>query len=146
MLTVAGLARRSGATPSAVRYYTRLGLLRPDRDPNNGYQLFQPRDVNLLGFIWQAKQLGYTLKEIRSIIQDADEGQSPCPKVRDILQSRIVDNRRRLEGLMLLQERMEQALLEWAEMPDGVPDGYSVCYLIEATDAEEGRVNLVRTG
>ena len=33
---------------------------------------------------------------------------------------------------MALQARMEQALVLWADMPDGVPDGHSVCHLIES--------------
>ena len=41
----------------------------------------------------------------------------------------------------LLQMRMKQALLEWADKPDGMPGGHSVCHLIEANDAEEGGVN-----
>ena len=91
MLTVTGLARRSGATPHAVRYYTRMGLLRPERDPDNGYRLYKPREVNWLRFTRQAKQLGYTLNEIKAIMHDADRGQSPCPRVREILQRRIVE-------------------------------------------------------
>lgn len=35
------------------------------------------------------------------------------------------ENRQRLEELMALQHRMERALDEWAERPDGVPDGHS---------------------
>ncbi len=37
-LTVTELANRSGATPHTVRYYTRMGLLRPERNPDNGYR------------------------------------------------------------------------------------------------------------
>lgn len=58
MLTVIELANRSGATPHAVRYYTRLGLLRPKRNPDNGYRLYQPREIIWLRFIQQAKRLG----------------------------------------------------------------------------------------
>jgi hypothetical protein len=36
---------------------------------------------------------------------------------------------------MALQTRMEQALLQWADKPDGVPDGHSVCHLIESYGA-----------
>ncbi len=78
-LTVTELANRSGATPHAVRYYTRLGLLRPERDPGNGYRLYEPREVGWLRFIRQAKRLGYTLSEIREIMHDSDQRQSPCP-------------------------------------------------------------------
>ena len=136
MLTVTELANRSGATPHAVRYYTRMGLLRPERNPDNGYHLYKPRDVDGLLFIRQAKQLGYTLNEIKVIVHDADKGQSPCPRVRKILQQHIVENRRHLEELMALQTRMEKALLDWADKPDGVPDGHSVCHLIESFSAE----------
>jgi hypothetical protein len=41
---------------------------------------------------------------------------------------------------MALQKRMEQALEQWADMPDGVPDGHSVCHLIESF-AEYGSGN-----
>jgi len=137
MLTVTELAKQSGTTPHAVRYYTRRGLLRPQRDPENDYRLFQARDARWLRFVLQAKELGYTLAEIKDILSDADRGKSPCPRVREILQQHIVENRRRLEELMALQRRMEHALQEWSDKPNGVPDGHSVCHLIESFDAEE---------
>ncbi len=139
MLTVTELARRSGATPHAVRYYSRMGLLRPERNPDNGYRLYEHKEVGWLRFIRQAKRLGYTLSEIREIMHDSDQEKSPCPRVREILLRRIDENRRQLDELMDLQARMEQALEQWAELPDGVPDGHSVCHLIEsfATDDSE---------
>ena len=132
MLTVTELANRSGATPHAVRYYTRMGLLQPERNPDNGYHLYKLREVNWLRFIQQAKRLGYTLNEVKEIMHDADKGQSPCPRVRKILQQRIAENRRQLDELIALQARMEQALVDWSGKPDGVPDGHSVCHLIES--------------
>ncbi|HEB97715.1 MAG TPA: MerR family transcriptional regulator [Sedimenticola thiotaurini] len=135
-MTVTELANRSGATPHAVRYYTRMGLLRAERNPNNGYRLYRDREVGWLRFIRQAKQLGYTLSEIREIMHDSDRGDSPCPRVRRILLRRIEENRRQLEELLALQRRMEQALEQWSQMPDGVPDGHSVCHLIESFNEE----------
>ncbi len=131
MLTVTELANESGTTAHAVRYYTRLGLLRPERNPDNGYRLYQYTEVQWLRFVRQAKQLGYTLSEIREIMHDSDQGKSPCPRVREILKRRIEENREQLDSLMDLQKRMEQALIKWDTMPDGVPDGHSVCHLIE---------------
>lgn len=132
MLTVTELAKRSDTTIHAVRYYTRLGILRPERNPDNGYRLYQPREVGWLRFVQQAKHLGYTLSEIREIMHDSDQDQSPCPRVREILQNRIKENRQKLEELMALQTRMERALEQWADMPDGMPNGHSVCHLIES--------------
>ena len=138
-LTVTELANRSGATPHAVRYYTRMGLLRPQRNPDNGYRLYPHREVSWLRFIRQAKRLGYTLGEIREIMHDSDQGKSPCPRVREILLQRIDENRQQLEELMALQTRMEQALGQWDDMPDGIPDGHSVCHLIESFSSNDGK-------
>ena len=130
--TVSELAKRCNTTPHAVRYYTRVGLLRPERHPENGYRLYPSSDIPWLIFVQKAKRLGYTLKEIKQIMHDADNSISPCPRVREILQRHIVENRQRLDELMALQNRMEQALEQWQRMPDGVPDGSSVCHLIES--------------
>lgn len=136
MLTVTELARHTGTTQHAVRYYTRMGLLRPVRDPANDYRLYYLKEINWLHFVHQAKHLGYTLSEIKDIMYDADHAQSPCPRVRQILQKRIEENRDKLEKLQELQNRMEQALKQWESMPDSEPDGHSVCYLIESFSAD----------
>jgi len=136
MLTVSELARVSETTPDTVRYYTRMGLLQPERNESNGYRLYQQTDAGRLSFISQAKKLGFTLAEINEVLGHAAHGQSPCPMVREILQRRISENRKALESMILLQERMEQALLQWHDMPDGTPDGHSVCHLIESFSKE----------
>ena len=115
-----------------IRHYTRIGLLRPDRDPENGYCQYQASDTVRLNFIRKAKSLGYTLKEIQHILTESRRGQSPCPKVREMIVQRIHENRESLEQLMELQNRMEEALARWEEMPDGMPNGESICHLIES--------------
>ena len=132
MMTVTELAKRSGATPDAVRYYTRMGLLRPERNPTNGYRLYDYKEIHWLKFIRQAKSLGFTLSEIHRIMQSREEGHIPCPDVRKILQNRIEENRQHLKELIALQNRMEKALLEWADMLDADANDTSVCPLIES--------------
>jgi len=138
-MTVHQLAERAEATTHAVRYYTRIGLLKPGRDPDNGYKLFAYDDVYRLRFIRQAKGLGFTLSEISAILQDARQGKSPCPRARSLIRRRIDENRRRVEELTELQARMEAALESWDEMPDGMPNGHTVCHLIESMETPCGR-------
>ncbi len=132
MLLVKKLAQLSEVTTDAVRYYTRVGLLNPVRDPVNQYNLYNIEDVQKLKFITRAKQLGYKLSEIKKIFDDCEKGESPCPRVRKIIENRIPDNRKKLEQEMVLQQRMERALLQWDKMPNGVPDGDTICILIES--------------
>lgn len=132
MMKVRELARRSSVPDHVVRYYTRIGLLKPSRSPRNGYKQYRDSDVWRLRFIRQAKSLGYTLGEITKIFHEASRRNSPCPMVRQIIAGRIEENRSRLNELAALQKRMEHALVEWSKLPDGKPDGESVCYLIES--------------
>ena len=104
MLTVNELAKQGQVQAHVVRYYTRLGLIHPERQKENGYRLFTQDDVNRLHFIRLAKQLGFTLNEIKEIIQHADMKESPCQEVRKIIQARIVENRQKIEEMMKLQK------------------------------------------
>jgi len=70
-----------------------------------------------------------------NVTPDADKGRSPCPRVREIIQRRMWENRQRLDELNALQTRMEDAVQQWSAMPDGMPDGHSICHLIESLHA-----------
>ncbi|HSH57944.1 MAG TPA: MerR family transcriptional regulator [Halomonas sp.] len=131
-MKVSELAKEAGVTAETVRHYVREGLLHPERHPDNGYQLFTQTDLERLRFIQRARTLGFGVAEIREILDHADHGDSPCPMVRDLLASRLPQIRERIAELQALAGRMEQALDAWANMPDGTPDGHSLCRLIES--------------
>ena len=139
MLTVNELATQSGAPAHVVRYYVRIGLIQPAGQQENGYRLFASHDAARLRFIRMAKQLGFTLNEIKQITRHAEMGESPCDDVRKIIQHRIQENRAKIEEMMKLQTRMEQALEQWELMPNGMPDGNSVCHLIESVEGNEDK-------
>jgi len=134
MLLVNELAKQCEVTTDAIRYYTRLGLLKPERNTENDYRLYNEADMKKIKFITMAKHLGYTLNEITQIFQECEKGKSPCPRVREIIQHRIVENRKKIDQTLQLQKHMEKALASWKDMPDGVPDGHTICLLIESFD------------
>ncbi len=131
-MTVSELSRRTDVPAHVVRYYSRIGLLKPARDRGNGYKLFASDDVPRLLFIRKAQTLGYTLAEIARIFEEAAQGDSPCPVVREIIAKRIKENRHRVDALLRMQSRMEKAVVQWGKLPDGTPNGHSVCHLIES--------------
>lgn len=134
MLTVSELAKQSGSSAHVVRYYLRIGLIQPAGQQDNGYRLFTSMDVTRLRFVRLAKHLGFTLNEIKQILRHADERESPCEDVREIIRHRIQEHRDKIEEMMTLQVRMEDALEQWKLMPNGVPDGNSICHLIESIE------------
>lgn len=130
-MIVSELAVRCGIAAHVVRYYARIGLLTPTRDPENGYKLFNRDDVVRMRFIRQARSLGFTLEEIQEILQQGDSGIAPCPMVRQTLLRRIDENHQLIKELLDKQQRMEKALVLWNEMPDQARDAGSACHLIE---------------
>ena len=130
-MKVSQLAKRAGVTPDTVRHYVKIDLLRPLRNPDNGYREFRPRDLSRLRFVRGARQLGFHLDEIRSIFASADTGHSACPEVRSIIARRIDETRKTIAELLQLQRRMERAAAHWAGQPNRAPDGQSICHLIE---------------
>jgi MerR family transcriptional regulator, Zn(II)-responsive regulator of zntA len=132
MMTAAVLAKRTDTPIFTVRYYTRIGLLKPSRNLKNGYKVYKQSDKERLKFITAAKELGFTLAEIEEILDHAVHGESPCPMVREIVEKRIEENRRKLQEMRKLQKRLEKAADVWKSMKDSEPDGHSVCRLIES--------------
>lgn len=136
MLNVGELAKRCKVSAETVRYYARIDLLHPDHHPMNGYKLFDGKDIKRLHFIRQAKMLGFSLTEIKDILNHASQGESPCPLVRSLIQEKSRSNRQKLKEMNMLQQRMDAAIAQWCAMQDGEPNGDSICRLIESFSAD----------
>ena len=132
MITASVLAKRANVPLFTVRYYTRIGLLKPSRDMRNGYKIYKQTDKDRLNFISAAKDLGFTLAEIEEILDHAVHGDSPCPMVREVVERRVKENQEKIRELKRLQIRLESALTMWKTMKNSEPDGHSVCRLIES--------------
>lgn len=136
MFTASNLAKKTNLPIHTVRYYTRIGLLQPSRNSANNYKVYQPSDASRLKFIVAAKNLGFTLAEITNILEKAEHGQSPCPSVRKIIVHHIDENKRKIKELQKMQKKMENALKDWESLQDSMPNGTSVCHLIESVSEE----------
>ena len=131
-LTVMDLARSAGVADHVVRFYARTGLIRATRQAANGYRQFVPFDVKRVRFVRAAQSLGFTLAEIREVMRRSRQHKTPCPLVRDIIERRLIENRDRLQYVGTLQDRMQRASERWRHLPDEVPDGSTICALIDA--------------
>lgn len=139
------IAKLAGVSANIVRYYSRIGLLSPTRDPDNGYRIYTLLDSNRVRFIRKAKWLGFTLKDVRTILAEADSGHSPCCEVRRTIAERIQENQKRLDNLQEMQDRMERALATWASQSDSAPGDENICGLINDLICTEETLDLCAT-
>lgn len=142
-MRVKELADHSGVAAHVIRYYTRLGLLHPRREPGNRYRAYATSDVYRVRFIRRARWLGFNLTDVAVILGEADRGSSPCPESRELIRRRAGENRKRLAQVNALQQRMDEAVARWARLPDRLPDHESLCYLIDMVAREDGSSRLL---
>lgn len=136
------VAKSAGVSADVVRYYSRIGLLNPIRNPDNGYRKYTPQDVIRVNCIKKAKWLGFTLKDVKTILAEADSGKSPCGEVRRIISERIWENQQRLKHLHEIQERMEKAMAAWTSLSDSAPGKESICGLIDDVTCNKEMLDL----
>jgi DNA-binding transcriptional MerR regulator len=137
-LTVSGLANSLNIPVDTIRHYVRIGLLKPFKDPNNGYKRFSKKDQLRLIFIVQAKQLGFSLQDIQTILHQAEEGQSPCPTVRSIIEDRMIEVAQKITAMQAMYQQMQDAMTKWQHQPDCMPTGDHICRLIEDFSNQSG--------
>jgi len=103
-LTIGELARESGLTLRALRFYQSKGLLTPQR--NAGARVYSHRDRDRLALILQGKRLGFTLTEIREMLTARARG---CTNALPIGRQKCVEQINLLERQ---RREIEQALAE----------------------------------
>lgn len=98
------LAELSGVSPRTLRYYDEIGLLRPERDAENDYRIYQEEQVDRLQQILFYRQLGLGLEEIRRALDD------PSYSREESLKSHLSALKQQKEQLEILIHTVEQSL------------------------------------
>ncbi len=100
------LSQRSGVNVETIRYYERVGLLQKPARSTGGYRLYQTADVDRLCFIRRARDLGFSLDEIRHLLGLVDQKSRSCRRVHGIGVVHLADVRAKIRDL----RRMERVL------------------------------------
>src|SRR6185437_798848 len=96
-LGIGELAKRGGVGIDTVRYYERSGLLSPHTRLRSGYRRYRHLEVARLRFIRRAQALGFTLSEIRALLQLS--AQRNVQQVKRSAQAKLDDVERRIAEL-----------------------------------------------
>ena len=123
------LARLTGCNPETVRYYESIGLLpAPPRDRNN-YRSYDADHLARLRFVMRARDLGFSLGEIRGLLGLDEGGGQSCAEVRALAARHLENVRRKIAD----RERIAQVLAETVARCSGAdaPD----CPVIESLSA-----------
>jgi MerR family mercuric resistance operon transcriptional regulator len=127
-MKIGDIAGEAGVTVQTVRYYERRGLLpEPDRRPS-GYREYAPEIVDRLHFIKRTQELGFTLSEIRELLELRLDPHTPAAAVKARAEAKIADIDHKLHDL----QRIKHALVHLAGRCHGGRGPASDCPLLDA--------------
>ncbi|HEX2912409.1 MAG TPA: MerR family transcriptional regulator [Chloroflexia bacterium] len=124
-LTIGELAKQAGVQTSTLRYYEGVGLL-PPATRVSGQRRYDPAMLKRLGFIRLAQQAGFTIEEIKILLENFDTNPPPVSGWRRFVKQKLVE----IEATITRAQQMK-ALLE-----EGLRCGcldYDECYALIST-------------
>ena len=137
-LTRGALAAEIGCNIETIRYYEQIGILPPPPRSEGGHRLYGPELVQRLHFVRRARDLGFTIEEIRELLSLVDGGNYTCAQIEGIALAHVEEIGRKIADL----NRLKKTLAAMAAQCSGgtVP----ACPIIDALFASRSPPRPVR--
>jgi DNA-binding transcriptional MerR regulator len=107
---IGSVAKKIGLSVDAIRFYERNALLPSPPRSTGGFRQYADADVETLGFIQQVQGLGFTLKEVRELLELRQSRLQPCAPVRRRLEQKLSQVPGKLADLQKLELELRAAL------------------------------------
>ncbi|MGH8221922.1 MAG: Cu(I)-responsive transcriptional regulator [Woeseiaceae bacterium] len=130
-MNIGTVAERSGVPPKSIRYYESIGLIYPAERRPNGYRSYSEQDMQTLAFIKRARSLGFSVEEVRDLLDLWRDRNRKSATVK-AMASRHIDALDRKIGEL---QSMRKALAELVKRCRG--DSRPDCPILD--DFEEGK-------
>ena len=132
-------AERVGLSIDTIRFYERQGLLPKAPRTAGHFRLYVAEDVARLAFIKQMQALGFSLQEIKQLL-DLREQRNSCREVRDLIHAKLAEVRNKIRELRELEHALEVDLRRCSrELRPGQNEGPKECPVLSIQAREERR-------
>lgn len=116
-LTIGQLGEATATKVETIRYYEKIGLLpAPDRTAGN-YRSYAGEHLSRLGFIRRARELGFSIADVRELLDLAAHAERPCSDVDRIAARHLATTERKIEALERLRRELRATLASCAGGP-----------------------------
>jgi len=113
--SIGQVAKQSGISVETIRYYEKEGLLKEPERKESGYRQYKQEAIARLSFIQQAKELGFSLKEIGELLSIRSDENNLCNEVKQLAQEKL-DN---IESKIKMLQRMRKSLKKLVDVCPG---------------------------
>ena len=105
-LTTGQVAKVTGLSVETIRFYEREGLIDEPPRRASGYRQYSPETLVRIALIQRAKQLGFSLQEIRGLIDIKVSGRSRCGEFHRRVEAKARDTERKILHLRVVQKSL----------------------------------------
>jgi len=134
MLKISEVAEKTGLSAHTLRFYEKNGLINASQRSEAGYRLYSDADLRKARFIRLARNIGFSLEEIASLLSiRLDRASHSCQQVTDITKGKLIEVNEKIRELTSMQSTLETLLASCC----GGPEDATHCSIMEALDANE---------
>ncbi|OYV67466.1 MAG: transcriptional regulator [Acidiphilium sp. 21-66-27] len=98
-MPIGTVARRAGCGIDTIRFYEKIGILQRPRRTESGRRVYGTADIARLTFVCRARELGFSLDEVRSLLSLAERDERRCDDVKQAAIRHRQDVRRKIADL-----------------------------------------------
>ena len=109
LLTISQVARQIGLQPSAIRYYEQIGLL-PPAQRLSGHRRYDPTILYRLAIIQRARQLGFTLTEIRQLFFGFRDATRASERWRTLSRRKLAELDHLMDGIKAVRALLKKLM------------------------------------
>ena len=110
-IQIGELSRRTGCNIETIRYYERISLLPAPARSAGHYRVYDTADVWRLAFIRRARELGFTLDEVRALLAlSANDRQDTCAQVLELVAGHLAKVRAKIADLRAMERVLADAV------------------------------------
>lgn len=134
-LHIGKVAKATGLSVDAIRFYQRIGLMRSPPRTDGGYRIFADSDIEELQFIAKAQQLGFSLSEVKDLVSLHRRATRACPEVRDLIDRKLREVQKKIDHLQSFEAQLLEALRKCNRSVNNQPAKDAACPVLN--DLEE---------
>ena len=109
-MNIGELASTTDTKAETIRYYRRIGLLTKPPCTAGNYRDYSIQHVSRLTFIRCARDLGFSIDQIRTLLDLADQKERSCEAVDTIAREHLADVKRKLADLTALRRELDSLI------------------------------------
>jgi DNA-binding transcriptional MerR regulator len=106
-VTIGEAAKQSGVKVPTIRYYEDIGLLPAPARSESNRRFYEAEDIQRLSFIRHARELGFEIDAIRTLVALQDEPEQSCSSADTIAKARLEEVDQRIRSLNALKSELE---------------------------------------